>query len=157
MASHILNKHIIWWHTCGMQKIERTLTSDIAWEHLALSRDCKGYTRGSVECVRVAHDWLFSSLLSSETAPTMWTEFSGAAMSWARSTLLSAHQDSILASVLEAQDDDSTAYWACRCWKSWIFDSASKEASSTVYDLVCVITSMRKSLILLVGTIKPLT
>lgn len=40
---------------------------------------------------------------------------------------------------------------------SWIFDSASKEASSTVYDLVCVITSTRKSIISLVGTVKLLT
>lgn len=70
--------------------------------------------------------------------------------------------DGGLGSALEAQaqqrdnsnSDDSTHDWARRCWKSWVFDSTSKEASSPVSDLVHVITSMGKSLISLVVTVK---
>lgn len=151
MRSHILNKHSIWWHMCGMQKIARTLTSDIAWEHLGLGRDI---TRAitTVEGQWSVSGWLRSDCSLLWDSSSMWTEFS-------EPGALSCQLIRMVALALswKHSSDYSAAYWACRCWKSWIFDSASKEASSTVYDLVCVITSTRKSIISLVGTVKLLT
>jgi len=71
--------------------------------------------------------------------------------------------DGSLGSALEPQaqqsanhsSGDSTHNWAYRGWKSWVFDSTSKEATSPISDLVLVITSMRKSGISLVVTAKP--